>query len=42
MLLGLAVFTWFGGLLGMIVRNTDAMQGLGFAIILPLSFLAGF
>jgi len=41
MLLGLAAFTWFGVLLGMIVRNSDAMQGLGFAIILPLSFLAG-
>lgn len=41
MLLGLSAFTWFGVLLGMIVRNSDAMQGLGFAIILPLSFLAG-
>ncbi|MGC1185045.1 MAG: ABC transporter permease [Candidatus Dormiibacterota bacterium] len=40
-LLGLLAFTWFGVLLGMIVRNSDAMQGVGFAIVLPLSFLAG-
>jgi ABC-2 type transport system permease protein len=41
MLLGLSAFTWFGVLLGMLVRNSDAMQGVGFAIVLPLSFLAG-
>jgi ABC-type multidrug transport system permease subunit len=41
MLLGLLAFTWFGVLMGMLVRNSDAMQGLGFAIVLPLSFLAG-
>jgi ABC-2 type transport system permease protein len=41
MLLGLFAFTWFGVLLGMIVRSTDAMQGIGFAIVFPLSFLAG-
>jgi ABC transporter DrrB family efflux protein len=40
-LLGLLAFTWFGVLLGMSVRSSDAMQGLGFAIIFPLSFLAG-
>jgi ABC-2 type transport system permease protein len=40
-LLGLFAFTWFGVLLGMIVRSSDAMQGLGFAIVFPLSFLAG-
>lgn len=40
-LLGLFAFTWFGVLLGMIVRSSDAMQGAGFAIVLPLSFLAG-
>jgi ABC-type multidrug transport system permease subunit len=39
--LGLFAFTWFGVLLGMLVRNSDAMQGVGFAIVLPLSFLAG-
>jgi ABC-2 type transport system permease protein len=41
MLLGLSAFTWFGVLLGMLVRNPDGMQGLGFAIVLPLSFLGG-
>lgn len=41
MLLGLSAFTWFGVLLGMLVRNSDAVQGVGFAIVLPLSFLAG-
>jgi ABC transporter DrrB family efflux protein len=41
MLLGLTAFTWFGVLMGMIVRSSDAMQGVGFAIVLPLSFLAG-
>jgi ABC transporter DrrB family efflux protein len=41
MLLGLTAFTWFGVLMGMVVRSSDAMQGIGFAIVLPLSFLAG-
>ena len=40
-LLGLFAFTWFGVLLGMTIRNSDAMQGIGFAIVFPLSFLAG-
>jgi ABC-type polysaccharide/polyol phosphate export permease len=40
-LLGLFAFTWFGVLMGMLVRNADAMQGIGFAIVFPLSFLAG-
>ncbi|MHB1209375.1 MAG: ABC transporter permease [Acidimicrobiales bacterium] len=40
-LLGLSAFTWFGVLMGMIVKSSDAMQGIGFAIVLPLSFLAG-
>jgi ABC-type multidrug transport system permease subunit len=40
-LLGLIAFTWFGVLMGMVVRSSDAMQGVGFAIVLPLSFLAG-
>lgn len=40
-LLGLTAFTWFGVLLGMIIRSSDGMQGLGFAIVFPLSFLAG-
>jgi len=40
-LLALVAFTWFGVLLGMLVRSSDAFQGIGFAIVLPLSFLAG-
>jgi ABC-2 type transport system permease protein len=41
MLLGLFAFTWFGVLMGMVIRSPDAMQGIGFAVVLPLSFLAG-
>jgi ABC transporter DrrB family efflux protein len=41
MMLGLFAFTWFGVLLGMLVRSSDAVQGIGFAIVFPLSFLAG-
>jgi ABC transporter DrrB family efflux protein len=40
-LLGLFAFTWFGVLMGMVVRSSDAMQGIGFAIVFPLTFLAG-
>jgi ABC transporter DrrB family efflux protein len=40
-LLGLFAFTWVGVLLGMYVRSADAVQGIGFAVMLPLSFLAG-
>jgi ABC-type multidrug transport system permease subunit len=40
-LLGLTAFTWFGVLMGMVVKSADAMQGIGFAIVFPLSFLAG-
>jgi ABC-type multidrug transport system permease subunit len=40
-LLGLSAFTWFGLLMGMLVRSSDAMQGIGFAVVLPLSFLGG-
>jgi ABC-2 type transport system permease protein len=40
-LLGLFAFTWAGVLLGMMVRSSDAMQGIGFALVFPLSFLAG-
>ena len=39
--LGLFAFTWFGVLMGMLVRSADAMQGIGFAMVFPLSFLAG-
>jgi ABC-2 type transport system permease protein len=40
-LLGLFACTWFGVLLGMSVRSSDAVQGIGFAIVFPLAFLAG-
>jgi ABC-2 type transport system permease protein len=40
-LLGLFAFTWFGVLMGMLFRSADAMQGIGFALVFPLSFLAG-
>lgn len=39
--LGLLAFTTFGILLGLLVRSPDAVQGVGFAVALPLSFLAG-
>jgi ABC-2 type transport system permease protein len=41
MLLGMFAFTWAGVLLGMLVRSPDAMQGIGFIVIFPLSFMAG-
>jgi ABC-2 type transport system permease protein len=41
MLFGLVAFTWLGVVLGMLMRSPDATQGLGFAFMLPLSFLAG-
>jgi ABC-type multidrug transport system permease subunit len=41
MLLGLFAFTWVGVLMGMLIRSSDAVQGIGFAVMLPLSFLAG-
>jgi ABC-type polysaccharide/polyol phosphate export permease len=41
MLLGIFAFTWFGVLMGMLIRSSDAVQGIGFALMLPLSFLAG-
>jgi ABC-2 type transport system permease protein len=41
MMLGLFAFTWAGVLFGMLVRSPDAMQGVGFIVILPLTFLAG-
>jgi ABC transporter DrrB family efflux protein len=40
-LLGLFAFTWFGVLMGMLLKTPDAVQGIGFSIMLPLSFLAG-
>jgi ABC-2 type transport system permease protein len=41
LLLGIFAFTWCGVLFGMLVRSPDAVQGLGFIVILPLSFMAG-
>jgi ABC-2 type transport system permease protein len=41
MVLGMFAFTWAGVLFGMIVRSPDAMQGIGFIVVFPLSFLAG-
>ncbi len=41
LLLGLLAFTWTGVLLGMLIRSPDAMQGVGFTVIFPLSFMAG-
>jgi ABC-type multidrug transport system permease subunit len=40
-LLGLFSFTWLGVLLGLVLRSADAVQGVGFALVLPLTFLAG-
>jgi ABC-2 type transport system permease protein len=41
MVLGLFAFTWTGVFFGMIVRSSDAMQGVGFILIFPLTFMAG-
>jgi ABC-type polysaccharide/polyol phosphate export permease len=41
MALAMLAFTWCGVLFGMLVRSPDAMQGMGFIIILPLTFMAG-
>jgi ABC-2 type transport system permease protein len=41
MALGMFAFTWCGVLFGMLVRSPDAMQGMGFIIVLPLTFMAG-
>jgi ABC-2 type transport system permease protein len=41
MLLAMFAFTWAGVLFGMLVRSPDAMQGVGFIVIFPLSFMAG-
>ena len=41
MVLGMFAFTWAGVLFGMLVRSPDAMQGIGFIVIFPLSFMGG-
>ncbi|HTW11949.1 MAG TPA: ABC transporter permease [Solirubrobacteraceae bacterium] len=40
-ILALLAFTWTGVYFGMLVRSPDAMQGVGFIIIFPLTFMAG-
>jgi ABC-2 type transport system permease protein len=40
-LLAIFAFTWAGVLFGMLVRSPDAMQGVGFIVVFPLSFMAG-
>jgi ABC-type multidrug transport system permease subunit len=39
--LAMLAFTWTGVFFGMWVRSPDAVQGVGFIFIFPLSFLAG-
>jgi ABC-2 type transport system permease protein len=39
--LSLTTFTWIGVLFGLIVRVPEAVQGVGFVIVFPLSFMAG-
>jgi ABC-2 type transport system permease protein len=39
--LAMTAFTWVGVYFGMLVRSPDAMQGVGFIIVFPLSFMAG-
>jgi ABC-2 type transport system permease protein len=39
--LGMLAFTWCGVLVGMLVRSPEAVQGMGFIVILPLTFMAG-
>jgi ABC-2 type transport system permease protein len=41
LVLGMLTFTWAGVFLGLLVRSPDAMQGVGFIVIFPLSFMAG-
>ncbi len=41
MAFGMVAFTWAGVLFGMLVRSPDAVQGMGFIVILPLTFMAG-
>ena len=39
--LGIFAFTWAGVLFGMLIRTPEAVQGMGFIVMLPLTFLAG-
>ncbi|MBJ7328477.1 MAG: ABC transporter permease [Solirubrobacteraceae bacterium] len=40
-LLALIAATWVGVLLGLVVRSADAVQGVVFCLVFPLTFLAG-
>ena len=40
-LLAMLAFTWAGVYFGLLVRNSEAMQGVGFIVVFPLSFLGG-
>jgi ABC transporter DrrB family efflux protein len=39
--LGIFAFTWAGVLFGLVIRSPDAVQGAGFIVMLPLTFMAG-
>jgi len=39
--LGMFAFIWAGVLFGLLIRSPDAVQGMGFIVILPLTFMAG-
>jgi ABC transporter DrrB family efflux protein len=39
--LGIFAFTWAGVVFGLLIRSPDAVQGAGFIIMLPLTFMAG-
>jgi ABC-type polysaccharide/polyol phosphate export permease len=39
--LGIFAFIWAGVLFGLLIRSPDAVQGMGFVLILPLTFMAG-
>jgi ABC-2 type transport system permease protein len=39
--LSMLAFTWMGVYVGMVVRSSDAVQGVGFIVIFPLTFMAG-
>jgi ABC-2 type transport system permease protein len=41
LVLGMFAFTWAGVLLGLLIRSPDAVQGMGFIVMLPLTFLGG-
>ena len=40
-LVTLFAFMWAGAVLGMTFRSPDAVQGAGFSVMLPLTFMAG-